>query len=487
MNDIFDLFWEPTISENGRFFLSDRDLSIQTSLENGIRADDEFIYFFYSLHYKPVGWKKRSMSDKKIQFTGYSEEFRLEHGKLKNPSDKFDKNPPMPFFSQFETSSCDYLIITEGEFDCIALKQLGASNCVSLPFGSGSVGSSFRNNFHYLQKFDKIYIAFDCDESGDKAAEEALKFLGPSKYRRIIFPEKCKDANEWVKKCSPCKEDIESLLLNAVSVKSASITNMLDLPDSYYDEIDLGISSKFKSLDMYLGGLRTGEVTVICGDTGSGKTTFCMNLMKNIAGSKKGIWINSYELFPKVVNRKFASVVLKKNYKYQKFPQEDLKKYKQFLFENNCHINEINAPITFETLKKDLEIATLCHDVKYVLLDHFDYVYSTGKKKTALENIDDAMRQLHIFAMQFDIGIFLVVHPKQVPSGTELTMNDLKGSSAIKQYADNILIITRKDRIDQNEKDKVRIRICKNRLCGTEGYFEMLYIKEGDTYEEFKI
>jgi replicative DNA helicase len=64
----------------------------------------------------------------------------------------------------------------------------------------------------------------------------------------------------------------------------------------------------------------------------------------------------------------------------------------------------------------------------------------------------------------------------------KLTMDDLKGSSSIKQYADNILILTRMSRLEASD-DTTEISVAKNRLLGIEGTCRLRYDVETDRYE----
>jgi twinkle protein len=471
------------ICEQGRSFLAKRHISIPDAIRKGVCTHDGNVYFMYHRNGEVVRWKGRSIEDKKIMWWGNL------------PNREKERGFKTPFFSQFKAPSCDYLIITEGEFDCIALHQLRAFkeesdkpyippfNCVSLPGGAASVASSFENNYDFLQQFKCIYIAFDMDEPGEVAAKKAISLISPFKARRIVFPNGCKDANDWVKEYDPTFHDLEILMENAKKFDDPCITDMHDLPLEFYKSIDLGISSGFEPLDNLLGGLRIGEVTVISADTGAGKSTFCLNLMKNIAEKKCPIWLNSYEMAPEMTNRKLASCILQKQMKYRDFTPEEIQDFRTWTSKNKCYINGANSKVDLEILRNLFEKASLIYGVKYILLDHLDYIYANGKKRSALENIDDTMRELHTLAMQFKVGVFLVVHPKQIKANEAITMSDLKGSSSIKQYADNVIIITRMERLNPYEKSRIQVRLWKNRLVGTEGTFFLKYVAEKDSYE----
>jgi len=461
------------ICPQGRMFLADRGLSIPLAEKRGFCSVGGIIYYAYTDNGKPVRFKGRSMVDKKVQF-------------WVKPDGQDDKRFKTPFFCQFKCPTSDDLFITEGEFDSLGIAQLGASNAVSLPGGSGSVKQAFQDNYEFLQQFKNIYICFDMDKPGQDAAEIAREMLPPSKWRRINFPDGCKDANDWLMRNPDLDNtDLERLMKQADRHDSPAITNMLMFDDSAYGEVDMGLSSGWPKLDAIIGGIRVGEVTVVSAETGSGKSTFCINFLKNLADQNQGIWINSYEMSPLMTNRKFASVVLGKPMKCNAFSASDIRKYKDYLSKKKCYINLTNEHVDVQGLRKLFELVSYGYGIKYILLDHLDYIHSSGKK-TTLENIDEAVRGIHALALEFKVGVILVAHPKQMEANREVTSNDLKGSSAIKQYADNIIIITRMDRIVPDAINRVKVRVWKNRLLGIESFFYLEYQPETDGYKQME-
>src|SRR5271170_283759 len=406
MKTQFDHFFtQDALDSDGRVYLCDRGLHIPVCQKAGIGSAEGKIYFAYRHNGEIVRTKYRSMKDKKDTKFNYIAEKERETFR-------------MPFFNQQTWPTNDYLIITEGEFDCIALLQLTGCNVVSLPNGATSLESTFRNHYEYLQQFKVIYLCMDMDEAGDKAAKKAMSLISPGKYRRLILP--CKDANEWIMK-NPEVElvDLQMLMLNAQSIQDKSFTDIRELDDDVYNEIRLGASTGWSKLDEILGGLRVGEVTVISADTGSGKSTFCINLLYNLASQFEGVWINSYEMHYKIVSRKLASFVLKKKMKFEKFKEQDKSIYLDWLSKHRCFINKSTSKVDLQSLRKQFEIASYAYDIKYIFIDHLDYIHSAGKKNTLLENIDDSMRELHSLAMEFNVSVILVVHPKQIQNASQ--------------------------------------------------------------------
>ncbi len=83
--------------------------------------------------------------------------------------------------------------------------------------------------------------------------------------------------------------------------------------------------------------------------------------------------------------------------------------------------------------------------------------------------------------MEFQVHIFLVVHPKQTVMPTQkIQLNDLKGGAGINQYVDNILAIRRIDRCDNLNNTEVEVSILKNRMFGIEDTIKLIYNHEVD-------
>lgn len=467
MNPIF--FHKDSIDADGRVFLALRKLDIPQAQKCGVASSNGFIHFAYCINGQVVRWKSRSISDKKVQFTS------------KSP-DSESKDFKFPFWNHQIWPTSDYLIITEGELDCLAILRLTGSNAVSLPHGAGSIESAIKNNYEYIQQFKEIYIATDMDAAGEEAAKKAMALIPPQKYRRIVFP--CKDANDWLIKENPSLDDLKHLMRNSRRIEHKFITPTTQLSDDYFKALDMGQSTGWENLDKILGGVRKGEVTVISADTGAGKTSFCINLFYNLANSGHAVWVNSYEMSPLTINRKIASLVLRTRLKVREFKNEEVQYYKDWSREHKCFINEPRATPTLVELRNQFEVASLVYGINYIFLDHFDYIYGLGDKGSTMENIDEAIRGLHILAVEFNISVILVVHPKNVPTNQEIQMSDLKGSSSIKQYADNIILLSRLDRTDKEKVNKVKVRVCKNRLFGKEGSFIFSYNPEIDCFME---
>lgn len=257
-----------------------------------------------------------------------------------------------------------------------------------------------------------------------------------------------------------------------------------ELPIEYRKSIDKGFSTGWSGLDKYLQGIRMGEMTVVTADTGAGKTTFCTHIMVNAAMQGIPVWINSWEMKPVMILRKIASIVLRRPLKCVDFTEEESKIFDNFASRHKVYVNPQTIWTNIDELEEQLKCAKMM-GVKLVMLDHLDYLVNTRKEKLH-EAIDETVKRLHELAFSLEMHFLLICHPRQTMTGSEeVGMHSLKGSSAIKQYADNIIILHRCARTDtQADPTKVKVRVAKNRMFGIEGNTYLYYVPMWDGYEE---
>jgi twinkle protein len=461
--EVLDLFLtRDAIDADGRVYLSDRGVSIPVAQKSSVAARDGNLYFGLQRNNKYQAYKTRGIDPKR-----YS---------LFKPLDFV-----FPFFNQQDFTSKDHLIITEGELDCLTLLTLGMENVVSLPNGASSVESTFKANYDFLADYKEIYICFDNDDPGHEAASKAQDLIPLQKFRKIKLPSK--DANAWLLEENPEKQDFLRLMRQAEKTVIPQIMSLKDVDMKSFSKIDEGASSSWKDLDGILGGIRQGEITVITADTGVGKTTFCVNLLYILAEQGYGCWMNAYEMRVESVYRKLASIVLGRKMKLEPFSDTDIQLVDKWRSTKNIFINPVVELVNVTSFKKLFEIAKYSCGINYVFLDHLDYLHHQERNSGQVDDIKQVMIHLHSYAIEFNIGIILVAHPRKITfMQKKLTMDDLKGSSAIKQYADNVLILTRMSRLDPGDHT-TEIAVAKNRLLGIESSCKLYYNEETDRYE----
>ena len=171
----------------------------------------------------------------------------------------------------------DEVLITEGEFDALALEQQGYA-AVGVP---GAV--SWQK--HWTERFASVkraYIVFDNDETGRRGSERLAVELG-AKARIIHMPE---PARETDPKIDPSeffvsghsKDDFEVLLRKS---RGGNLLTVWDARDEWLEMQNAkGIPLGYEEIDARIQpGLLPGQLLIWLAKTGAGKTILLLNFI----------------------------------------------------------------------------------------------------------------------------------------------------------------------------------------------------------------
>lgn len=229
------------------------------------------------------------------------------------------------------------------------------------------------------------------------------------------------------------------------------------------DESIFALKTGIPSMDRILDGVECGELIVVTGLSGHGKTTFLMTLTNNMAEQDiKSVWF-TLEVTP----RQFMKKITARQEKIPKF----------FIPKDNSDnsLAWIEARI-FESKTK--------YNSKVVFIDHINMIYSLEQSKgnVSLE-IADLVAKIKQIAIKYNQVIFLVAHCKDPLESKEPTERDIRDSGMIVRLADTVMGVwrVRNDADPTDTKIKVldetdnqsKVRIWKNRRSGRMGFFFM--------------
>ena len=185
---------------------------------------------------------------------------------------------------KFDKGSKDAIIITEGEEDAMAAYDMlqgfkdGLGNrrsfaCVSVKSGAGSAYRSLVDSYDYVNSFPRIYLCFDNDEKGHEALSSVAGLFDFGKTFAVRL-ETRKDANEFLD--AKDIDTFQSLVRNAKKFVPDNIINEFsDIERALDVESEALICDyPFPALNEKLYGLHEGEIVVVKGLEGHGKSEF---------------------------------------------------------------------------------------------------------------------------------------------------------------------------------------------------------------------
>lgn len=377
------------------------------------------------------------------------------------------------------------ITVVEGEYDALAAHTYKLPNVVSVPNGAGGFGSWVEE----LNKFDKIYLMFDNDKPGEEGATELARKLGNSRCWRVRLP--LKDLNECL--CAGLTgAELQKYFTDAYRYSEDStveIEKVIEKVDALYAnaEKSRGMPTGYKQLDDILGGYREAEVTVITGDTTSGKTTFCLNAIYQCLRRGQGILICSAEVLTEKILAKLFSIHMAEDfYDKTKFTQEMYESCRTWFLNKNIFFIDVHGEVPIWKLQDAIEYVTRFHNVKMCMLDHLHFFLDDKEKEYA--EVSKFTKEIEKTVKKTKIHAFLVVHPKQMDDPQELResgMAFLRGSACIKQNADNVAVLWRDRDMEEQGVHHVELLFKKVRDdTGHEGVINFYFDPRTQKYHE---
>lgn len=183
----------------------------------------------------------------------------------------------------------EVIVITEGELDVIACGVAGWEAAVSAPDGAGKGGRTFSafdepTCARVLGEARKIILAVDGDEPGRDYRDALVGRFGPERCWLVEWPDGCKDANEVLLQYGP--EHLDRLLAHAKPAPLPGVRSLADHRDALYEIYEHGfapgVTTGWPGFDELYRPVE-GELVIVSGYPGHGKTSWMNHLFANLA------------------------------------------------------------------------------------------------------------------------------------------------------------------------------------------------------------
>jgi twinkle protein len=380
------------------------------------------------------------------------------------------------------------VMVCEGEFDAMSWVQLGFEKVVSTTTGAGR--SDWPAEWLApIEPATTVYLGYDADNAGEEGAEKAAAVIGRYRAKRVVPPLKdwnaCLSAGVGRATFDECIMKAREYDENVVKPSSAFGDDLLSMLDK---DQPRGRSTGWITLDAILGGVRDCEMTVVTGDTGSGKTTWTTALCRNQLLQDVPCLVAPFEQKPADVVGKLVGMDARQSIFDMK--RDDVKAGISKVVDRPLYFIDIHGTAPLGVIKDAIYIAVRRFGVKFIVLDHLHFFIESGNDNER-QVIDATMRAMALWVQDLDVHICLVVHPKGLQKDKQgrvrkVTLGDLKGSSEIQKTAWNIVRVWR-DRKDTlgSRSDTTEIGVLKCRSnAGSEGAMELHFDRNGEVYLE---
>jgi len=237
----------------------------------------------------------------------------------------------------------------------------------------------------------------------------------------------------------------------------------------FYDEIKALPAEKrysfgIASIDKLTEGFTHGDLIVVSGFTGHGKTSICQTI--------------SYNLGQKEISTLWFSFELSARQFFNKYKDKTVPLF---------YLPKKNKPYDLNWLDQKISECQKNFGVKVVFIDHLHYIVPMlGGELKKSDLIGDTMRRLKQMAVKYEMAIFLMAHTKQPKDQLAPTLGDLRDSSFVGQESDAVYIIhrpTKRGKRDEFEEFNY-FTIVKQRHTGVIGQRRKLEMHDKMFYDQ---
>jgi len=448
----------------------DRNLSENTCKKYGVSVKTDSMGTITN-HYYPYHDKQGSKIATKTRYTK-SKEFSVQGNTYQ-----------AGLFGEHLFSKSKFIIITEGEIDCLSAYQMFYTGkyetpVVSIKHGVASAVKDIKNSLEWLEQFQNIIINFDNDEQGKEGALKIAELFSPGKCKIMHLPQEFKDASDCL-----VKNKIQIYTQAFWNAKRFAPDGIINANTLFDDIIKPSVQSfvqyPFEGLNKMTYGLRASELVTFTSGSGLGKTQVIRELIHHLLKqTKDNLGLLMLEENPIVTSKGIMSIEANQRLHLPDvhISKEEWKKHfdattgsgRVFLFDHfgSNTIDNIISRVRY--LAKGL-------DCKYIIIDHVSIIVSDQSHGDERKALDEIMTRLRTLVQETGIAMIVVSHLRRPDGkgheeGAATSLSQLRGSASIGQLSDMVIGLERDAQHDDPEiRHTTKVRVLKNRFSGITG------------------
>lgn len=332
---------------------------------------------------------------------------------------------------------CECLTVEEQKKYCIALDKEYITNM---------------NCDYYLEKLLNVYIK--------KLLKSCDSFEG---YKKV---EKIKQKYTVKKIVRPISYAADELILEYINKWGNEVK-------TYYPQIDKKI-----------GSLQSGDILILAGATGMGKTCMELNLILNMAAHGKKVLFFSLEMpLRQLQNRMISTLTGINSDKMRKFTMtdEEFQKYSDYALSKTFADLKIDVCTEFDITIDEIKEIVKSVDPDVIFIDYLGLIKSETSG-TIYEKTSEISRRLKLVANETNKP-FVVLHQlSRIPYERKQKrplLSDLRDSGKIEQDADCICFVYRESYYNPSANpSKMEFIISKSRHTGGRCIIDLNYNAE---------
>ncbi len=273
--------------------------------------------------------------------------------------------------------------------------------------------------------------------------------------------------------------------------------NMINIINTGNFDALRGAPSGFPKLDKLTAGLHGGDLVIVAGRPGSGKTAFVLNLVRHVSATEGGVAMFSLEMSSKLLAMRLISqegldmrkLRTGKDSEGRAMSSDDLRALSSavsVLEDRHIYIDDSGMLNILEARARARRVRRLlARDDKKLALVVVDYLQLMGAGGTsAMDNraieVSAVSRGLKALAKELDVPVVAAAQLNRsvdMRPQNEPMLSDLRESGAIEQDADLVLFLHKKsNELTGEENTPVKLIIGKQRN-GPVGWVDLVFQK----------
>lgn len=242
-----------------------------------------------------------------------------------------------------------------------------------------------------------------------------------------------------------------------------------------------GIPTGFSLLDKYMTGLNKSDLILIGARPAMGKTSFALNIARNVAvQAKKKVVFFSLEMGKEQLAQRILSTearVESQKMRTGELTDDDWQRIAQAtvsLNEAELYFDD-TANITVPEMKARVR---KMRDVDCVIIDYLQLMQGTKRTDSRVQEVSEITRSLKLMAKDLKIPVITCSQLSRSTEGRGKShkpqLSDLRESGSIEQDADIVLMLYRESYYDEEKNEtvvtnenKAQVIVAKNRHGGT--------------------
>jgi replicative DNA helicase len=344
------------------------------------------------------------------------------------------------------------------------------------PIGIHTLYQHFKDRAMGLAQLTNSYVT-------DRHVEKELLYLEAEYNRTHLLAEITKVKSDW--NLTDIQNHLEIINQNSRIKNNNQVQEIAVVMGKKIDEMEervksgnkmKGISTGWKSLDKYIGGWNKGNLVVVGGRPGMGKSALGLNFCIDGQHYAKHLFVSVEMSADELAERMLADLNNIENTKIRNanVTLSDLERMSQSIFNANFHIIDTKDNNVYNIISL-LKVHRAKYGLDVVVIDYLQKLDAGGKDMRT--NVGMASTALKNFARELGITVIALAQLNRDGKNARPELTELKESGQIEQDADVVLFPFRPSYYEEVKPDieDAVVIVAKNRhgrLCDITCTFE---------------